>query len=566
MEFLKEPQRTFLIDGNYLQGQTCEERYQQIVDQVKYYEDEYRYAKGLSERIKVLLWDNVLSPSTPVLSNFGRPKPEGRTTKPLSCSCNVVSVVDSIDGIYSANHEVAMLSKLGAGVGVDFTQIRDKDTELSEGFYSNSKLDWIEALIDTSQKVSQNSVRRGYATPFISIEDAEYNDLMDRIDKNNPDKNDVLLDNTVGVKIPQGFMAKLDDGDSDSQERMSRLVRLRKNTGKVYVIFDENMCKNISPVYEKLGLKPLNSNICCEITTPHFDDKTFACIISSLNLAHWDRINSDPQIIKDCIYFLDIIVQDYIDNSEGVRGLEKARKSAIEKRDIGLGTLGFHDLLQSKEFVFGDLQSKHLNNQIYSTVRKYSEEATLELAQSLGSPKMCQDAGMIRRNVSLMKVAPNKSSSAICGMTSPGIEPFKSNYYVRKLAKIEHQFKNPHLEKLLGEKRQNSFRVWESIMENQGSVQHLDFLSQKEKDVFKTFSEISPKDIIDLAADRQEYIDMAQSLNLMSRPNYSLKDIYEIHKYAFEKGIKTLYYFYSSSHAVFDKDGEDWDVCSSCAD
>jgi len=227
MKFLKEPQKLFLEEGNYLRGQTPEERYQQIVDRVAYYNNKLSYSEGLEDRIKVLLWENILSPSTPTIANFGRPKPENGKTQPLAVSCNIVGVNNSIDGIYSANHEVAMLSKLGAGVGIDFTQIYDEGTELEEGFYSNSKLDWIESLVDTSQKVSQSSTRRGYATPFISILDKEYDLLLDRIDKNNPNEKDPLLDNTVGVQIPEGFMEQVFNKNKDYQRLLGRLLKLR---------------------------------------------------------------------------------------------------------------------------------------------------------------------------------------------------------------------------------------------------------------------------------------------------------------------------------------------------
>lgn len=564
MEFLKQEQRTFLEDGNYLRGQTPEERYQQIVDRVDYYNNKLGYSEGLEDRIKELLWKNILQPSTPVLANFGRTRGEGKNTLPLPVSCNVVSVPDSIDGIYSANHEVAMLSKLGAGVGVDFTQIRDAGSYIDDDFYSNSKLDWIEAIVDTSQKVAQNSTRRGYSTPFISIEDKEYDILMDRVDKSNPNEKDPLLDNTIGVKIGEGFMQKVFDGDKHSQTRFARLLKIRKNTGKAYVVFEENMCKNMSDIYTQQGEKPINSNICTEVCCPSYEDKTFACVLSALNLVYWDDITD--QDIKDIFMFLDIINEDYIQNTKNVPGLEKARRSAMEKRDVGFSVLGFHDLLQKKGFALGDMHSRALNKDIFSRISKVGYAISGYMGYKLGSPDMIRGKFECKRNVSLMMIAPHKSTSAIAGMTSGGIEPFKSNYYVRKLAKIEHEFKNPHLEKLLQEKDKNTFEIWQSIMENQGSVQHLDFLSDKEKDVFKTFSEISPKDIIDLASDRQKYIDMGQSLNLVFRQNYTMKDIYEIHKYAFEKEIKTLYYAYPDSHAAIGKDGDAWDSCTMCAD
>jgi len=300
--------------------------------------------------------------------------------------------------------------------------------------------------------------------------------------------------------------------------------------------------------------------------TPKYKDKSFVCVICALNLVHWDEIKSNPQIIKDALIFLDICVSEFIKLTENVPFMEKARKSAIEKRDIGLGTLGFHEYLQMNNCAFGDLNSRFINKEIYSTIKKYSDEYAYEIGEKLGSPKMCQEAEMTRRNVSLMAVAPNKSTSFLMGETSLGIEPFFSNYFVKSLAGIETTFKNKNLKKLLQEKDKDTTEVWDSILKNLGSVQHLDFLNKEEKAIYKTATEISPKDMIDLAGDRQVYIDMAQSLNLWNRPNYSKQDIYNIHKYAFEKGIKTLYYYFPQGHASIEKSGEKWDDCESCAD
>lgn len=215
---------------------------------------------------------------------------------------------------------------------------------------------------------------------------------------------------------------------------------------------------------------------------------------------------------------------------------------------------------------YGDPVSRALNKQIYSTIREVAEDTTRELAERLGAAPMAKEAGLMRRNCSLIMIAPNKSTSFLANTTSLGIEPFMSNIFSKNLAKIQYIFKNKHLEKLLETKGYNTRAIWESIENNNGSVQHLDFLSSQEKDVFRTFSEISPKDIIDLASDRQVYIDMAQSLNLVVRKNYTIKDMYDIHKYAWDKGIKTLYYAYSSAHAALEQDGEAWDTCISCAD
>lgn len=552
----------FLNKKNYLNGGTLEQRISEIKAVVKRYE--HLYSDGLADRIKGYILDQILSPSTPQWANLGKTKNKGTT--PLPVSCYIINPTNSIQGIYYAIGETAMMSKLGGGVGADFSSIANKGTLVEEGFYTNSKLDWIEDLVAASQKVSQGSQRRGYSVPFISIDDPEFYDLLERRKKTNPDKNDPLVGNNVGITLPIGFRARMKNGDKEAQTRFLTCIKIRESDGGIYLLDVENCNKNQSPVYAKLGHVVESTNICTEVVTPKYEDKSFVCNICSLNAVHWDIIEANPQIIKDAMMFLDINVSEFIRLTEGVPFMEKARRSAIEKRDVGLGLLGFHDYIQGKGCAFGDLQSRFINKQIFSTIRKYAEEYTTEIGEKLGSPKMCQDAGMVRRNVSLTMVAPNKSTSFICGATSLGIEPFLSNYFVKSLAGIQTTFKNHHLQKLLQEKGMDTVETWNSILNNLGSAQHLDCLSAEEKPRFKTFGEISPKDIIDLASDRQPFIDMSQSVNLANRPNYTTQDIYNIHKYAFEKDLKTLYYYYPQAHAALERNGEPWTACESCAD
>lgn len=556
-----EKQLEFMEKKRYLNSVSLKERISQMANKVREYESQYYV--GLADRIEDLISRQVLSPSTPEWSNFAVAKGSGST--PLPASCYITAPQNSIQGIYYAIGETAMMSKLGGGVGADFTNLYDGGTLLKDGFYTNSKLDWVEDLVRAGQKVSQGNQRRGYSVPFISIDDGEFWQLIERADKKNPDKKDPLVSNNVGVILPMGFRDRLKT-DKEAQKRFMKCVTIREATGKLYLIDVENCNKNQSPVYQILGQEVSSSNICTEITTPKYDDKSFVCVICALNLVHWDEIKADPQIIKDALIFLDICVSEFIKLTDGVPFMEKARRSAIEKRDIGLGTLGFHEYLQMNDCAFGDINSRCINYEIYSTIQQYANEYAYEYGLKLGSPKMCEDANLIRRNVSLMTIAPNKSTSFLMDETSLGIEPFFSNYFVKSLAGIETTFKNKSLKKLLQQKGEDTQEVWDSILKNLGSVQHLDFLTKHEKAVYKTAVEISPKDMIDLAAERQPFIDMSQSLNLWNRPNYSKQDIYDIHKYAFDSGIKTLYYFFPQGHASIEKSGERWDFCESCAD
>lgn len=564
LDFLTEPQLRFLKEGQYIKAnETIQDRMKEVVDKVREYEEVY--SPGLADRIAYMIDKGIFTLSTPALSNFGRKKEAGKNTQPLPASCNIITVGDSISDIAYSNSEVKMLSKLGAGVGSNYTRLSQKGTELSEGFFSNSKLDWIEDDVRSAQKVSQGAQRRGYNTPFISIMDNDFYDLMKRVDKTNPDKNDPLINNTVGIILPRGFRDKLKT-DPEAKKRYITVLKARQKTGKVYMMDVENANKNSSPVYKKLGLEIETTNICVEFLQPLFEDMTSVCVIVAFNLNHWDIIKENPQMVQDGFMFADIMNEEYIKLTEGVPFMEKARRAAINKRDIGVGTMGLHELFQRKGFAFGDVQSRSLNKEIFKFIREQGETATKGMAERLGPAPICKEAGMMRRNASLMMEAPKKSTSFIYAITSGGIEPFMSNIFVKSLAKIQHVFKNPHLEKLLEEKGKNTDEVWGTIMDNNGSVAHLNFLSKQEKDVFRTFAEISPKDIIDLASDRQEFIEMGQSLNLVFRKNYSLQDIASIHKYAWDKGIKTLYYAYSSAHAALERDGESWDTCVSCAD
>lgn len=559
---LTREQKDFLVNKNYLRGgETIDDRIDSILKEVGKYQDEWGEPE-LVDRLQIWLHSQYISLSTPQLANVGREK-IGKT-QPLPCSCNIITVGNSIDEIYNSIRETAMLSKLGAGVGANFMHLPDGGTELEEGFHTNSKLDWVEDLVRTSKKVSQNSVRRGYAVPFESIDTNEFWAYIERLDKANPDKKDPLVKNNFGFMLPSGFWDRLPK-EKELQKRFIKLIQLREATGKIYLLDVDNCNKNQSPAYDKLNHIVDSTNICTEALTPTYPDMTFACMLLSLNLKHWDEIKNNPRIIVDAYILLDIFVQMYIDQSEGVDAIKKARQSAIIKRDIGLGTMGLHDYFQQKGAAFGDITSRFLNKEIYRTIRRVGEEVTKVLAERLGAAPMCEEAGLDRRNVSLMMIAPNKSTAYIGG-TSEGCQPRISNYYVDRLAGVETTFKNDHLEELLKNKGQNTADIWESILENLGSVQHLDFLSDGEKSLFKTASEISPKDIIDLAADRQVFIDMSQSLNLFGRPNYTTKDVFDFHKYAFSKGIKTLYYYYPQAHAALEKEGQSWDTCESCAD
>lgn len=329
-----EHQLTFFKNSRYLEGEeTLEDRIKGIVDLVRSYE--HQYMVGLADIIEEMINKRELSPSTPQWSNLGRPKKIGSNSQPLPASCNIVSVPNSIAGIYNSYGQVAMLSKLGAGVGVNWMNVSDTGTELVKGFHTNDKMDWIEDGVRVTQKVSQNGVRRGYSVPFISIMDKSFYDLMERADKTNADSNDPLVGNNIGIVLPAGFKDELIT-NKEAQKRFLLVMQQRKMKGKIYIMDVDNSNVNTSPVYKKLGHEVDSTNICTEVLTPSYDDKTFVCVLASLNLQFWDELKANPQKIKAAFMFLDICVSEYIRLTEGIPFMEKSRQSAIEKRDIGL--------------------------------------------------------------------------------------------------------------------------------------------------------------------------------------------------------------------------------------
>lgn len=553
----------FLKTQSYLhKDETMSERIASIVKELAPYDS--AYSPGLSERAGQLLERGIMGLSTPQLANTGREEQKG-VPEGLPCSCNIISPGNSIREIYTSHAEVAMLSKHGAGVGSGWDNIVDAGTKLAEGFFSNSVLDWIVGSVHAAQCVSQGATRRGYNAPYLSIDSPDFDKLMERVDKTSPFSKDPLLKNTYGVILEPGFNKKVLEDDV-LLSRYLEVLEQRRAGGKAYLLHVDNCNRNQSPVYERLGHTVRLGNLCTEALTPSYSDMTFCCMLLSINATKWDEITD--QDIADMFMVNDIFVSIYIEKASKIPYLEKAVRSATNKRDIGVGLLGFHDYLQQKNCAIGSLKSRRINREMFKRIREIGEQVTFDLGNRLGSPLLCRMAKMVRRNVSIMMVAPNMTTSFVYGNTSPGIGPYTSNYYLRKLAGGHFYCKNPHLEKILEGKGKNTFKVWDDIAANLGSVQHLDFLTDHQKEVFRTEAEISPKDLIDLASDRQEYIDMGQSLNLFNRPSYSIEDVFEIHQYGFEKNIKTYYYFHSPGHAgnTHGRNWGAWDDCVACAD
>jgi ribonucleoside-diphosphate reductase alpha chain len=336
------------------------------------------------------------------------------------------------------------------------------------------------------------------------------------------------------------------DGDKVARKIWGLVIKKRFESGYPYIFFSDTANKSAPQVYKDKGLKIHNSNLCSEIFLSNSDDESFVCDLSSLNLETYDEWK-DTDAVETLVYFLDAVMSEFIDKTEGLQFMEAPRKFAINQRAIGIGVLGWHSLLQSKLISFESMEAKMLNIEIFKRIRTLCDLASGNLAALLGEPPLLKGYG--RRNTTTMAIAPTTSSSFILGQVSPSIEPLNSNYFTKDLAKGKFTFKNPYLIKLLESKDINNAIIWKSILMKGGSVQHLSELTDDEKDVFKTFGEISQKEIIIQAAQRQVWIDQGQSLNLMIPPNTKPKDVNELMIFAWENGIKSLYYQRSSNPA-----------------
>jgi ribonucleoside-diphosphate reductase alpha chain len=329
------------------------------------------------------------------------------------------------------------------------------------------------------------------------------------------------------------------EGDSAKRKIWAKIIQKRFESGYPYIFFSDTVNKNAPSIYRKKNKKIHASNLCSEIALSTDANESFVCNLSSMNLLHYDEWK-DTDAVETMIWFLDAVMTEFIDKSDNVLYMSAPRNFAINQRALGLGVLGWHSYLQSKNIAFESLKAKGLTNEIFSIMKDKCDKATQDLAKKFGEPPLLKGEG--RRNVTTMAIAPTTSSSFILGQVSPSIEPLNSNYFVKDLAKGKFTYKNPYLKTVLEKHDKDNKATWQSILIKGGSVQHLDFLSQEEKDVFKTFGEISQKEIVIQAGIRQKYIDQAQSLNLMIHPKTSVKEVNQLLIYAWETGIKTLYY------------------------
>jgi ribonucleoside-diphosphate reductase alpha chain len=334
-------------------------------------------------------------------------------------------------------------------------------------------------------------------------------------------------------------MKSMIDGDKDKRKIWGLIIKKKFESGYPYIFFTDNANNQSPKVYRDKGYKIKHSNLCSEIMLSNDENESFVCNLSSMNLEKWDEWK-DTDAVETLVFFLDAVMTEFINKTEGMKFMEAPRNFAINQRALGIGVVGWHSLLQSKMIPFESMQAKYLNTEVWKTMRFQADEATGKLSAYLGEPPLLKGYG--RRNVTTLAVAPTTSSSFILGQVSPSIEPLMDNYFVKDLAKIRSSYRNPYLKSLLADHYKDDEETWTSILKSGGSVQHLDFLNKKEKDVFKTFGEISQKEIIIQASSRQKWIDQGQSLNLRIHKDTKPKEVSELMIFAWEQGIKSLYY------------------------
>lgn len=539
-----------LEDRYLLPGESYQDLFARVADA---YADDQDHAQRLYDYISKL-W---FMPATPVLSNGG-------TGRGLPISCYLNSVDDSLEGIVGTWNENVWLASRGGGIGTYWGAVRGIGEPVGLNGKTSGIIPFVRVMDSLTLAISQGSLRRGSAACYLDVSHPEIEEFLE-VRKPSGDFNRKALNLHHGVLITDEFMEAVRDGAEfnlrspkdqsvrgtvDARSLFQKLVETRLATGEPYIIFIDQVNRMMPKHHRDLGLKVTTSNLCSEITLPtgrdHLgNDRTAVCCLSSLNLETWDEWNGDKRFIEDVMRMLDNVLQDYIDRAPPE--MARAKYSASRERSVGLGVMGFHSFLQARGLPFEGAMAKSSNLRVFKHIRAQVDQASMLLANERGPCPDAADQGVMERFSCKMAIAPTASISIICGGTSACIEPIPANIYTHKTLSGSFSIRNPHLEALLVDKAKNSDNVWNSILEKGGSVQHLDFLTQDEKDCYKTSFEIDQRWLLELAADRTPYIDQAASLNLFIPADVEKWDLLMLHYRAWELGIKSLYYLRSKS-------------------
>ena len=553
-EWLNENSRKFLAAGYLGEGLSPEERIANIAKRA----EEILQIPGYAEKFYHYMSEGFYSLASPVWSNFGK-------ERGLPISCFGSHIDDDIGNILYSQSEVGMMSKLGGGTSGYFGKIRHRGAEIKNNGEASGAVHIMRLFESMVDVVSQGSVRRGRFSPYLPIDHPDIMEFLEIGTEGNP-----IQELTHGVTVTNDWMQDMIDGDVEKRTVWAKVLQSRGEMGYPYIFFTDNANNGAADVYKDKKLPIYASNLCTEIMLPSDHKWSFVCVLSSINLLYYDKWK-DTDAVETMVYFLDAVITEFLEKLDSYRNsdnredqqtflfMERAYNFSKENRALGMGTLGWHSLLQSKMLPFDSQEAYDLNSEVFKTLKEHSYKASERLAEMFGEPKMLKGYG--RRNTTLNAIAPTTSSAFILGQVSQGIEPIWSNIYVKDIAKIKTTVKNPFLVKLLQEKGMDNPEVWKEIRDKDGSVQDLDFLSEKEKDVFKTYSEIDQLVIIYQAANRQNHIDQGQSLNIIVHPDTSTKDINNIHVTAWKLGLKSLYYQHSMNAAQKFKQKKE---CESC--
>lgn len=538
------------ISGGYLLGsESPKDAYERVCNTVAKRLDKPELAKTFYEYI----WNGWLCLASPVLSNTG-------TDRGLPISCFGIDVADSIIDIGQKNLEMMLLAKHGGGVGIGINQIRPAGAKIKGNGTSDGVVPFCKIYDSTILATNQGSVRRGAASVNINIEHPDFEEWIE-IREPKGDVNRQLLNLHQCAVIGDKFMRRLESGDSKARAKWGKLLQKRKATGEPYILFKGNTNKNNPAAYKQNALKVHMTNICSEITLHTDENHSFICCLSSLNLAKYDEWKN-TNIIHDAIWFLDGVLEEFIQKAKYRKGFENSVRSAEKGRALGLGVLGWHTYLQERGLPFEGLLAQYETRKIFSQIKIESERASMALAETYGEPLWCVGTGF--RNTHLRAIAPTVSNSKLSGNVSPGIEPWAANIFTEQSAKGTFIRKNPTLEKILEKEKLNTKEVWDKILADGGSVQDIKGLSEDTKEVFKTFKELNQLELVRQAGIRQQYIDQSVSLNLAFPSEATPKWINKVHMDAWHKGIKTLYYMRTESVLRGDIANHAMEDCVAC--
>ncbi len=549
--------KSVMADRYLLEGESYQDLFARVANA---YGDNQEHADRIYNYISNL-W---FMPATPILSNGGADR-----GLPISCFLNETE--DSLEGIANLWNENVWLAARGGGIGSYWGNVRSINEPVKGNGSTSGIIPFIKVQDSMTLAISQGSLRRGSSAVYLPMDHPEIEEFIDVRRPTGGDVNRRSLNVHHGVVIPDAFMEAVENGSMwelkspvdkrvintvNARDLWVKLLTTRIETGEPYLLFIDAANQARPQQHKELGLKVKTSNLCSEITLPtgidHLgNNRTAVCCLSSLNLEHYNSWKDDKQFIPDIMRFLDNVLQDFIDNAPDT--MSRAKYSAMRERSIGLGVMGLHSFLQANNVPIESVMAKAWNKKIFEHINNETERSSKELADERGSCPDSEEAGIKDRFVNKTAIAPTASISIIAGNSSPGIEPYAANSFTQKTLSGSFTVKNKHLEKVLEEKGFNNDQVWSSIATNEGSVQHLTFLSEHEKEVFKTAQEMDQRWLVDLAADRTPYLTQAQSLNLFLPGNVDKKYLHDIHFTAWKKGIKSTYYCRSTSVQRADK-------------